>query len=114
MSSKEIWLCPLTCHRPVIPGSPRGDGDASSDTVEFIGKCGARTDQTHVATNYVQELRQLVDAEAAQYPADASDPRIIAKLEYLAVGATFCFSIRRRTSKFAHASEDAFARDVEA
>ena len=42
----------------------------------------ARADDAHVAAQDVDELRQLVEAEAAQQPPDPGDPRIGAQLEH--------------------------------
>ena len=57
----------VTPHRLVV--------EAIAD--HHLGAVRPRTDQRHAAKQDVQQLRQLVDAEAPQEAADRSDPRIV-------------------------------------
>ena len=65
-------------------GDPRPDGVAPpSHRVEGL-RCdgeGAGADQAHVATQHVDELRQLVDREPSDDPANRRDPRVVTQLE---------------------------------
>jgi len=45
-----------------------------------------RTDQGHLASHHVDQLRQLIQREPPQDPADASDPRVVLDLEEHLVG----------------------------
>ena len=49
---------------------------------DLFGQRRPRTDQAHVAFDHVEQLRQLVEAEAAEPSADARDPGIVTKLEH--------------------------------
>ena len=68
---------PLTCAQPVMPGStarrPSWRGVYCS-TCDAHGR--ARADQAHVAPQHVDQVRQLVEREAAQQRAHARDARI--------------------------------------
>src|SRR5204863_73540 len=47
---------------------------------------GARADEAHVAHQHVCELRQLVEAQAAQHAAEAGAARVFLDLEYRSFG----------------------------
>ena len=70
----DSWLRPLTCHRPVMPGFTvnRGRYD-SREQVRFPGEHRTRPHQRHLAAQDVDQLRQLVQAGAAQPRADRRD-----------------------------------------
>ena len=47
---------------------------------------GTRADEAHLALQHVDDLRNLVEREAAEEPPDARDPRVLADLEERALG----------------------------
>src|SRR5580704_18896085 len=49
---------------------------------DFVGQRRARPDQAHLAANHVDELRQLIDTEAAQPAPDGRDALVPIELEY--------------------------------
>src|SRR5208282_6138249 len=56
--------------------------------LELVGQGGARADEAHLAANHIEELRQFIDAEAAEQPADGSYALVVGELEHaLAAGA---------------------------
>jgi len=72
---------PLTCHRPVSPGlHEEAAGMHRADQLGLPRERGSRADERHLAANDVQQLRQLVDAGAAQAPADLGDPGVVLQL----------------------------------
>src|SRR5437773_5223899 len=73
---------------PAVDLRPTGDAGFDAVTRHVIGNClaeltdehrplRARTDQTHVAAHDVDELRQLVDAGAAQERAKPRPSRVV-------------------------------------
>src|ERR1019366_6643274 len=52
---------------------------------ELVRKRGTRADQAHLAANHVDQLRQLVEAEAAQNPPNRRDAIVTGQLEHLRV-----------------------------
>src|ERR1022692_2960628 len=53
---------------------------------EFVGERRARSDQTHIAANHVDDLRQLIDTVATHDPSDPGDSIVVGELEnFLAV-----------------------------
>src|SRR5260370_35090034 len=56
--------------------------------LELIGQGGARADEAHFAANHIDELRQFIDAEAAEPVAGLSHALVVGELEHaLAAGA---------------------------
>ena len=53
------------------------EGNVAGQLVDKIGALRARTDQTHVPRQDIAELRQLVDTQLADHPADTRHPIII-------------------------------------
>ena len=81
-------LRPLTCQRPVRPGRVSWRRHCSwVNSATSQGRAWAGTDQGHVAAQHVQQLRQLVDAEAAQDAADPGDARVVLELVDAIAGA---------------------------
>src|ERR1700676_3554043 len=78
--------------------------------LKFVGKRGARTDQTHVAAQHVDDLRELVDAVAAHDVADAGDALVVGEFENFL--ALFLSAIRRRTLAEADPLLDVFAMSI--
>ena len=68
---------PSTCQRPVIPGvmSSRRRRPAR-DLVCLVDDERARADKAHLALENVPELRQLVEARAAEEATDARHARV--------------------------------------
>src|SRR5262249_48367214 len=50
-------------------------------TFDLAGYDGTRADETHVASQHIDELRQLIHARAAQEQAEPSDSRIGGELK---------------------------------
>ena len=67
------------------PGDPRQHQVALLvpllEPLEVAHRQRPRTDERHLAADHVDELRQLVEREAAQEPPDPRQPRIVADLE---------------------------------
>ena len=77
----------------------------------FLDHGGPRADEAHVALEDVPELRQLVEARAAQPPADRRDPRVVGHLERRArpsrcTRASCGFSVSASTLHRAELQED--------
>src|SRR5579885_562244 len=53
---------------------------------ELVGQRGPRADEAHLAADHVYELRQFVDAEAAQDAAHESDALVVGELVNRAAG----------------------------
>ena len=71
---------PETCHGPVRPGAQVGA--ARLPGLAQRGVLGehqrARADEAHVALEHVEQLRRLVEREAADDAADAGDAVVVA------------------------------------
>src|SRR5690242_21603932 len=82
----DVELDALVPRKPCATGDLRPPGDAGLDVqtaplprrvlLDLIRERGAGPDEAHVAASDVPELRDLVDGQAAQHPADACDPRV--------------------------------------
>src|SRR4029079_16079640 len=91
----EVESHPLLEGQVVAPTDLPQAGEARSDaqtaaegTVKALGlpdRKRPRTHEAHVAEQDVEELRQLVEAGAAQEPAESRDPRVVVDLETGAV-----------------------------
>ncbi len=68
------------------PGHPRPEVESPAaplaDVPVLGGNQRARADEAHLAAHHVQQLRQLVDAGAAQEPPDSRHPRVGGRLEH--------------------------------
>src|SRR5881628_714775 len=53
---------------------------ALAEIRHFVRDDRPRPDETHVAPEHIEDLRQLVDAELAEESTDASDPRVVPEL----------------------------------
>src|SRR5207245_8062221 len=86
----EVVLDALLDRRAAAPAvdlRPSGDaglhlvaqhvaGDAPPELLDERRSLGARPDQAHVTAQHVEELRQLVEAEAPQHGAERRAPRL--------------------------------------
>ena len=73
---------PLTCHSPVMPGLHREAAEpVRGVVVDLVVDRRPRPDERHVAAQHVPELRQLVQARAAQEAAHARDAVVLGELE---------------------------------
>ena len=77
---------PLICQMQVMPGfTERRLRNNHSYRSDFIRQGRARTNQTHLAAQDIEQLRQFINAGFAQKPADAGDARIVFDFECRAV-----------------------------
>ena len=77
---------PLTCAQPVMPGLDLEPAAlARGVVVDLVLDRRPRADDRHLAAQDVDQVRQLVEREAAQQAADAGDARIA--LEHVDAGA---------------------------
>ena len=86
---------PEICQRPVIPGSTRYRAPVPVLEQPVVPERErSRADEAHLALDDVDDLRDLVEREAAQEPADARDPRVVADLEERALRLVHVLELR--------------------
>ena len=100
---------PLTCHKPVTPGLTSNLRSIHSRSFDFAPQWRTRANDTHFASEHVNKLWQLVDAETPQHTAYRCNPRVVSDLEKKTI--TFIgvpqirqllISIRDHGTKFQH------------
>ena len=96
---------PETCHMPVMPGRTRSRSCSVVGPLLDLGRQRRPgPDDAHLAAQHVPELRDLVDRQLAQEPADPGDSRVVADLEQRPVALVLdrsarpCAARRRRPS----------------
>ena len=90
MSSRAEHL-PETGHAGLEVEAP---ARPAVDVMVLLGDERARTDQAHLATEHVEQLRELVQRSAAQEASDAGDARVVLDLEHPLVAASVLVQVR--------------------
>ena len=110
-SSHESSERPLTCHNPVNTRLHQQTPlNITVVVLDFSPQRRPRPDHTHILLDYVDELRELINAESAEYSANGCHPGILTYLEEHAAGALIqrqqavdlCIGAYRHCSKFKH------------